>query len=207
MKLSRYFANLTSSYNAELDDLRTDSEGNNVLKARLAKKREQVPQLLMMMSSAPEMVAVAFHGGFFFKNVMVLESLVTREANKFPSWETLKKAIIIEPWAQALVNTVLTDPDGEHFLITTAGLEYLNRSNKSRTVHPSNADEIASDEERQQRDDDDAEYATEEGHDDDNNDAYLNSDDRVADEGETTEYDLDRAGADWLAEQGFDRKE
>ena len=61
-KLSRYFANLTSSYNAELDDLRTDSEGNNVLKARLAKKREQVPQLLMMMECAPEMVAVALRG-------------------------------------------------------------------------------------------------------------------------------------------------
>jgi hypothetical protein len=206
LKLSRYFANLTSSYNAELDDLRTDSEGNNVLKARLAKKREQVPQLLMMMASAPEMVAVAFHDGFFFKNVMVLESLVTREADKFPAWETLKKAIILEPWAQALANTVLTDPDGEHFLITTAGLEYLNRSNKSRTVHPSNADEVASDDEHQ-HDGDDMEYGNEDRHDDDNNDAYLNSDDRVADEGETTEYDLDKAGANWLAEQGFDRKE
>ena len=35
MKLSRYFANLTSSYNAELDDLRTDSEGNTYQIRRL----------------------------------------------------------------------------------------------------------------------------------------------------------------------------
>ncbi len=205
MKLSRYFANLISSYNAELDDLRTDSEGNNVLKARLAKKREQVPQLLMMIESAPEMVSVAFHGGFFFKNVMVLESLVTREANKFPSWETLKKAIILEPWAQALVNIVLKAPEGEAFLITTAGLEYLNRSNKSRSAHPSNAD--GDEAEAAQQDGDEDEYHVEEHDGDDDNEAFLNSDERVSDEGETTEYDLDKAGANWLAEQGFDRKE
>ncbi|PRC91595.1 hypothetical protein [Solimicrobium silvestre] len=207
MKISRYFANLKSSYNAELDDLRTDSEGNNVLKARLAKKREQVPQLLMMMQSAPEMVAVAFHGGFFFKNVMVLEALVTREENKFPTWETLKKAIILEPWAQALVNIVLTDPDGEAFLITTAGLEYLNRSSQSRAAHPSNADEDEHSADHEDQDDDLHDHEHDNEHDDDNNDAYLNSDERVADEGETTEYDLDKAGANWLAEQGFDRKE
>lgn len=209
MKLSRYFANLISSYNAELDDLRTDSEGKNVLQARLAKKRAQVPQLLMMIESAPEMVSVAFHGGFFFKNAMVLEALVTREENKFPSWETLKKAIILEPWAQALVNVVLTDPAGEAFLITTAGLEYLNRSSSSRSAHPSNSDQDEHDAghdcDNEDGDEHHGEHANE--HDDDNNDDYLNSDERVSDEGETTEYDLDKAGANWLAEQGFDRKE
>ena len=54
MKLSRYFANLSQTYQAELDDLKTDSEGKNVLEARLAKKREQVPQLLMMLSFSPQ---------------------------------------------------------------------------------------------------------------------------------------------------------
>lgn len=197
-KLSRYFADLTSSYNAELDDLRTDSEGRDVLKARLTKKREQVPQLLMMMHCAPEMVAVAFHGAFSFKNAMEIESLVTREVTNFPTWETLQKAIVVEPWAQALINTVLTDPNGEIFLITTVGLEYLNRANKSRAAQSSNAnqDEL-----------DDGHESDHENVDEEDNEAYLNSDERVSDEGETTEYDLDKAGANWLAEQGFDRKE
>jgi hypothetical protein len=193
LKLSRYFANLAKSYDAELDDLRTDSEGNNVLKARLAKKREQVPQLLMMMEFSPEMVAVAFHGAFFFKDTLVLESLITKEVNKLPAWTTLQKAIVIEPWAQPLVNTVLTDPNGETFLITTLGLDYLNRSNQTRAAQMSHVEE---DEEQL-----DHEF------DDDNNEADLNSDERVGDEGEATEYDLDKSGADWLAEQGFDRKE
>lgn len=194
LKLSRYFANLTKSYDAELDDLRTDSEGTNVLKARLAKKREQVPQLLMMMEFAPEMVAVAFHGAFFFKNTLALESLITKEVSKFPAWTTLQKAIAIEPWAQALVNTVLTDPNGETFLITTVGLEYLNRSNQSRAAQQVSAADYEEEQEEHEADDD-------------NNEADLNSDERVGDEGEATEYDLDKAGADWLAEQGFDRKE
>jgi hypothetical protein len=193
LKLSRYFANLAKSYDAELDDLRTDSEGNNVLKARLAKKREQVPQLLMMMEFSPEMVAVAFHGAFFFKNTLALESLITKEVSKFPAWTILEKAIVIEPWAQALVNTVLTDPFGETFLITTVGLEYLNRSNQTRAAQMT---AVEDDEEQEEHE-----------LDDDNNEADLNSDDRVGDEGEATEYDLDKSGADWLAEQGFDRKE
>ena len=194
LKLSRYFANLTKSYNAELDDLRTDSEGNNVLKKRLAKKREQVPQLLMMLEFSPEMVAVAFHDAFFFKDSLALESLITKEANKFPAWATLRKAVVIEPWAQTLVDTVLTDPYGETFLITTVGLEYLNRSNQSRAEQVSAADYEEQEQEEHNGDGDD-------------NEADLNSDERVGDEGEATEYDLEKAGANWLAEQGFDRKE
>lgn len=187
LKLSRYFTNLASSYNAELDDLRTDSEGNNVLKARLTKKREQLPQLLMMMAFSPEMVAVAFHGAFFFTNTLALESLITKEANKFPTWATIHKAVTIEPWAQPLVDLVLKEPEGEAFLITTVGLEYLNRSNQSRAAQ---MPVIEEDEEQEENEVDD-------------NDTNLYSDD----EGETTEFDLDQAGADWLAEQGFDRKE
>ena len=199
MKTSRYFANLISSYQAELDDLRTDSEGNNVLKARLAKKREQVPQLLMMMQSAPEMVAVAFHGGFTFSQTSTLESLVTKELNRLPAWASVQRAVVIEPWAESLVRTVLTDPDGESFLVTTLGLEFLQQHGNERRA-PSSDDaqgdaSTAPGEEQEPEDTDD-------GH-----EGRLNSDDLVADEGESTEFDLDKAGADWLAAQGFDRKE
>lgn len=189
-KLSRHFAALKSSYNAELDDLRTDSEGNNVLKKRLAQKREQVPQLLMMLEFSPEMVAVAFHGAFFFKDTLAIESLITREVSKFPAWATLQKALVIEPWAQPLVDRVLAEPTGETFLITTVGLEYLNRGSQSRAAQvlvPEIDEEL-------------------EEHGPDDHDAELSSDDDLRDEDEA-EHDLDQAGADWLAEQGFDRKE
>jgi len=191
LKTSRYFANLNSSYQAELDDLRTDSEGNNVLKARLAKKREQVPQLLMMMQSAPEMVAVAFHGGFAFKNGKTLESLVAKEKNRLLPWETLRLALSVEPWAESLIKSVLTDPEGDHFLATTVGLEFLQKHGHASSA----AAEDHSEEENELREDREE------------NEDYLNSDDRISDEGESTEFDLDRAGADFLAEQGFDRKE
>ena len=198
MKTSRYFANLTSSYQAELDDLRTDSEGNNVLKARLAKKREQVPQLLMMMQSAPEMVAVAFHGGFAFKQNKVLEALIAKESGRLPTWDALKSALTVEPWAESLVKSVLTDPEGDHFLATTVGLEFLHKRG-----HAS-----ASAQEEQHQDDENQEHEFEYDHEDhDRNEDYLNSDDRISDEGQSNEFDLDKAGADFLAEQGFDRKE
>ncbi len=188
MKISRYFANLNSSYQAELDDLCTDSEGNNVLRARLNKKREQVPQLLMMMDSAPEMVAVAFHGGFVFKETKTLEKLVGKERGGLLTWEALKSAVTVEPWAEKLVKTVLTDPHGEHFLATTVGLEFLYKHSPATPLAQDGQDEDDS-EDRDQSED------------------YLNSDDRLDDEGEGTEFDLDKAGADFLAEHGFDRKE
>jgi len=191
LKTSRYFANLISSYQAELDDLRTDSEGNNILKSRLAKKREQVPQLLMMMESAPEMVAVAFHGAFAFKPGKTLETLVARETSRLLPWDELKLSLTVEPWADSLIKSVLSDPHGEHFLATTVGLEFLYKHGgaPAQAAEPKEEDEENQSEERDDFDD------------------HLSSDDRISDEGEDTQFDLDRAGADFLAEHGFDRKE
>lgn len=189
MKTSRYFSNLMPLYQAELDDLATDSEGNNVLKARLAKKRQQVAQLLMMLESAPEMVAVAFHGAFGYKQIKTLEKLISREKSGLIDWATLKPAVTIEPWAESLIQTVLTDKHGEHFLATTIGLEFL-----CKHAHFA-ASAVATLDEENERD----EY--------ENSEDYLSSDDRMTDEDADTESDLDRAGADFLVEQGFDRKE
>jgi hypothetical protein len=207
LALSRFFSELKLAYDAELDDLRSDSEGNNVLNARLTQKRQQVPQLLMMLQSNPEMVAVAFHGGITFKNTMALESLITKDVSKFPAWATLKSALVLEPWAQKLADVVLTDPEGATFLTTMAGLEYLNKSTQSRAASASLSFEY----DDQSLDFDDR-YEDENNDQSDNNESgheehYLDSDELGGDEGEDTEHDLDQAGADWLAGQGFDRKE
>ena len=191
MKTSRYFSALISSYQAEIDDLSTDSEGKNVLASRLKTKRKQVPQLLMMLSSAPEMVAAAFHGAFGFKQRKPIEALVAKEGH-FPAWATLKPALTVEPWADSLIDAVLTSEDGEHFLATTVGLEFLFKHSSEQPVVVQHDDSDDDGQEHEQRDLDDD---------------YLSSDDRVDHEGESNEFDLDKAGADFLADQGFDRKE
>ncbi len=191
MKTSRFFAELNSVYQAEIEDLKSDSEGKNVLKARLREKRQQLPLLLPMMESNPEMLATAFHEAFRFMNPMQMETLLSKEERNLPDWASLNKAIMLEAWAEPLAKTVLAEAAGNRFLVIAAALEYLLRS-------PGKAAAVAS------RDDDDDEPDDEhEEGDDDQHDQRFGRDD--GDDGD--DYDLDEAGADWLAEQGFDRKD
>lgn len=60
MQKSEFFDALSSMYEAEMDDLFSDSDGKNVLAKRLQTKREQLSDLLPMMDFAPEMVAPVF---------------------------------------------------------------------------------------------------------------------------------------------------
>ncbi|MFZ6774743.1 hypothetical protein ACO0LB_18740 [Undibacterium sp. SXout7W] len=198
MKLSHFFEDLMAVYNAEIEDLKSDSDGKNVLKARLREKAEQLPLLLPMMESNPEMLASAFHQGFIFMNPLALESLSSKEASKLPSWKTLSAAVKLEPWAESLSKIVLKEAGGEQFMVIAAALEYLHRGQQSRkhsaqnTLENDELDEAnEADEEMKENGDLDGNYGRH-GRDD-------------GDDGD--DYDLDEAGADWLAEQGFDRKE
>ena len=184
MKLSRYFAEHSPAYDAEINDLLSDSEGKNVLEKRLREKRSQIDFLVVMMEDSPEMLAAAFHQGFKFTSPRTMEELAAMEPQKFPSWFTLDTAIQLTPWADALADRVLVEPGGERFMATAAVLEYLH----SR-VDPSLA---AAREEDEGRDDEDGEDR---------------ADQDDADEGENMPGNLEEAGADWLSEQGFDRKE
>lgn len=199
MKFSRFFEDLISVYNAELEDLRTDSEGKDILKSRLKEKHEQFPFLLPMMGSNPEMLAVAFHGGFRFMNPLVMESLASKEPNKHPSWKELSATVKLEPWAEKLSQIVLQDASGDAFLVVAACLEYLNKSNKSRQASPSNS----LDEEEDKDSDDEGSDELKENGDLDGNYGRHGRDD--GDDGD--DYDLAEAGSEWLVEQGFDRKD
>ena len=184
MKLSRYFADHSPAYDAEINDLLSDSEGKNVLEKRLREKRSQIAFLVQMMEDSPEMLAVAFHQGFRFTSPRTMDELAAMQPEKFPSWFTLDAAIALTPWADELADRVLVEPGGERFMTTAAVLEYLH----SR-VDPSLA---AAQEEDENRDDEDGED---------------NGDREDGDEGENIPGNLEEAGADWLSEQGFDRKE
>ncbi len=197
MKFSRYFQELMLAYKAELDDLRSDSEGKDVMRHRLKEKREQLAFLLPMMASNPEMLAPAFHDAFLFMNPLTFESLVSKEANKLPSWRSLSTSVKLEPWAEKMGQLVLAEADGDVFLVTAACLEYLSRSHQTRvkTVSQSEDDE-------EDQDQDDEEQLHENGDLDGNYGRHGRDD---GDDGD--DVDLEEAGADWLAEQGFDRKD
>ncbi|MBL8398052.1 MAG: hypothetical protein JNL84_07910 [Candidatus Accumulibacter sp.] len=177
MRLSPYFAELKSAYEAELDDLMTDSAGHDVLARRLRDKRKQVPLLLPMIECNPEMVAVAFHGGLDFPHPEIFKQLAGLDPEDLPSWSQLHTSVNLQPWAAMLAEIVLQDPFGDHFLVITACLEYLRGKAEAAddrpTAHPASH---GHDEER--RDDD-----------------------------EPDDRDLEEAGEDWLSQQGFDRKD
>ncbi len=187
MPLSAFFSPLRSAYQSEMDDLSLDSEGGFVLPKRLAEKRKQMDFLVKMMTLSPEMVAVVFHKGFEFKQPAVMEHLLTLESEEFPEWDSLADAVSLVPWAQDLARAVLKDPMGSWFLVTAAGLEYM--LSKPGPVELSHHDE------------EDDEYE------DDGSDGpviQLDADD-AADLSDTRSRE--ETAADWMEEQGFDRKD
>ena len=191
MKLSPYFHTLRSAYQAELDDLTSDSEGKDVLRKRLADKRGEIAFLAKMIDLAPEMVAVAFHGGFRFTQPAAPERVLGLPQEEVPGWEQLAPAVALEPWAQSLAQTVLREPQGAHFLAVAAGLEYLQQHARMAPAAAAHGDSDA---------DDDGEDAAE--HDDDY--SALSADDAVDPHNSRTR---EEASANWLADVGFERKE
>jgi len=179
VRLSPFFEDLKSAYDAELDDLMTDSAGHDVLAKRLKAKRGQLAQLLPMIECNPEMVAVAFHGGMRFASPEVMRDLAAQEPEDLPDWSTLLAAVELEPWAEALAEVALKDPNGDRFMVVTACLEYL----QGRFAGSSEPEHGRLTDQRGDIDGDQNEQDFDDG------------------------IDLAESGADWLAEQGFDRKD
>lgn len=190
MSISPYFLDLRSAYQSEMDDLRFDSEGRDVLQQRLAGKRQEIAFLLQMMDIRPEMVAVVFHQGFDFTEKAAMEQLLTHDEDGFPAWSSLAGSFALAPWAQNLADIVLQAPGGDKFLTLTAGLAYM-------AGLPVPAGVIVSDE-----DEDEDEDSDQDGDDglvvlEDDGEGEDGSDGRARRE----------AGADWLVQQGFDHKD
>lgn len=182
MRISPFFSDLRSAYQAELDDLTFDSEGRDVLRQRLAQRRTELKFLLQMIELSPEMVAVIFHQGFQFKSPAVMDHLLTHASDEFPGWSSLADTMHQPPWAHELTQVVLKEPRGEWFLTVAAGLEYMHGRPHTAPVAPRVDDE-----------DEDA----------DSDDRMNTFDAEEEDEARLRE----EAGADWMVEQGFDRKD
>ncbi|MBL8429115.1 MAG: hypothetical protein JNJ95_04390 [Dechloromonas sp.] len=181
MKKSYYFAELSSSYDAEIQDLLNDSEGKSALKARLREKRQELAAILPMIEFAPEMVVPVFYDAFSFANPKAMAAVVDCEPDDgdFPAWDDVAPLVTVADWAAPYVSAVLAERAGEEFMVTAASLEFIRKFDTS-------APEPAA------KDDDDGEDGEEGGND---------SDGRDDDDGDR---DLAEAGDDWLGEQGFD---
>ena len=186
MTISPFFLDLRSAYQSEIDDLAFDSEGRDVLRQRLADKRQEISFLVKMMELSPEMVAVIFHQGLTFRLPAVMDHLLSHEADEFPDWNSLADGIVFSPWAQSLVDVVLQEPGGEWFLTVAAGLEYM-------AGKPGLASAAQSDETDDETDED--------GDAPDEFDRDDNGDDQG--DGQARK----EAGDDWMVGQGFDRKD
>lgn len=195
MKLSSYFRDLNSAYQAELDDLTSDSEGKDVLRRRLQDKRSEIGFLVQMIDISPEMVAVVFHQAFRFRGAAATFEPVFRLRDSFelPDWHSLASAVALEPWAEPLAETVLCQPGGEQFLTLAAALEYLQQHGQGASQSASGADSADSAE--------DDEDSGEDNHDDEHDE--MSADDARDPQ---TARSREEAGDGWLSDVGFERK-
>jgi hypothetical protein len=189
MHLSPFFHNLRSAYVAELEDMSHDSDGAFVLQQRLAQRRGELEFLVHMLELSPEMVAVVFHKAFSFNAPAAMAQLLGSEPEDLPEWDSLSASLTVAPWAQGMLRTVRAQPVGDWFLVVAAACEYMLAVPGATAAAGADEDSDDGDDARQ------AETA-----DDDN---YLSADDDTRGDAQTRED----AGADWLADQGFDRKD
>jgi len=191
MHVSPFFHNLRSAYLAELDDMRHDSEGQYVLDRRLAERRSEVAFLVSMLEVAPEMVAVVLHKAFSFRSAPAMDRLLACEPEDLTGWESLQGSVDVAPWARATVQLLREQAAGDHFLSVAAALEYMAGSPRHAPAPADDGDDT----------EEDADHAGDD-HDADEGQP-LSADDLDDADGRTRE----EARADWMAGQGFDRKD
>ena len=200
MSTSPYFHQLRSAYQAELDDLRTDSEGHDVLRKRLSEKRREVDFLVQMMEISPEMVAVVLHQAFRFNNPALMAQLITRESDELPEWDALSDTITVAQWAQEIVARLQREPMGGWFLTVAAALEFMHHQ-------PLTAAERAELAAMEGNEDGEEGDAVRHDHDEDRTARHDDSHTEDVDDEMAAAQAREEAGNDWLAAQGFDRKD
>ncbi len=192
MHISTFFLDLRSAYQAELDDLTSDSEGKDVLRKRLAEKRKELGFLLQMMEISPEMVAVVLHQAFRFSSPAAMDHLLAQDADDLPAWDSISEGIEIAVWGRDMVKTILEQPMGPWFMTIASALEYMHHKPLTAQERAQLAGADADDEE-------DVDEVRAERHDDNHTEDH--------EEDEADARAREDAGNDWMVEQGFDRKE
>jgi hypothetical protein len=140
---SNFFDDLSERYNIELDDLRSDSEGKDVLNKVLQQKRDAFKTFLPMLEEAPEMIAPALHGAFKILDRRLLDQAANSAPGLggFPRWAALEPTLQIAPWARPMIAMCLEAPDGDAFLVTAAVLEWMLNEDIRRPYAASTTDD------------------------------------------------------------------
>jgi hypothetical protein len=184
MSISPFFQHLRSAYEAEIEDLTSDSEGKHMLPKKLAERRKELGFLLSMLELSPEMVAVVFHQAFRFTSVTAMQHVISHESEDLPEWDSIADTVEVASWARSLMAQVMAQPAGPWFLTVAASLEFMY----GRDDRPAAA-----------RQDDD------EDQDDSNDD--IEGEDNGMDEDDRAARVSEAEGAAWMVEQGFDHKD
>jgi hypothetical protein len=195
LNTSPFFQNLRAAYQSELDDLRTDTEGQDVLHERLTAKRRELGFLVKVMADDPEMVAVVLHRAFRFANPDRMDQLLARDADEMPTWDRISDTIEIASWAEEIVQTILKEPVGAWFMTVSASLEYMFHKPLTAQERAVVERQLGDDEEGKQ----DRDALRDERHEDSHTEDH--------DEEESSARAREEAGNDWMVEQGFDRKD
>ena len=155
MKKSYYFSELYSSYDAELQDLLSDSEGKSVLHTHLKEKRQELKSILPMIEFSPEMVVPVFYDAFSFSNTKALQATVQFEPDdeSFPSWDQFSDFISLESWATPFLEAVLAQSTGESFMVTAACLEFIRQFDTGEPISESDKEENSENEDGEEEDD------------------------------------------------------
>ena len=145
---------------------------------RLLGDRE-IDAILPMIEFSPEMVSVVFYGAFDFKSPEIMQQVVLSEPGDaaFFAWSELEGELTVSGWAEPLIESSLKVDGGDAFLVAAAALEFLRGKDSAAAPMRESEPEPEAETERG----DEGEAGDETGMD-----------------------DLNEAGADWLAEQGFD---
>ena len=126
MNLSPYFHDQLDGYQAEIDDLTSDSEGKDVLQRRLKDKRSEFAAIVGLLDTDPLLLAPAFHGAFSFpeNRAEAIEDLLTRVPGDFRPWAEIAGQVRVASWAKPMVALALEQAEGDDFLSLVLGLEY-----------------------------------------------------------------------------------
>lgn len=195
MTISPFFRNLRTAYYAEIDDLTFDSEGKHVLAQRLKQRRTEIGFLISMLELSPEMVAVVFHKGFTFKRAGAMDHVLRQDDDQLPDWDSLADSLVMAPWTQDIVQVILKQPKGAWFMTVAAALEFM-------FAQPQGLPSGSSDSAESDADGEDGYSDTRK-----NTSGDHNRDDDLGHDDEEADRNREEAGADWLADQGFDRKD
>jgi hypothetical protein len=196
MTISPFFRNLRTAYYAEIDDLTFDSDGKHVLAHRLKQRRTEIGFLISMLELSPEMVAVVFHKGFTFKRAGAMDHVLRQDDDQLPDWDSLADSLEMAPWTKDIAQVILKQPKGAWFMTVAAALEFM--FSQPQGLPSGSGEDEASDDADSQDDYGNTRTNTSDDHD---------RDDDVGHDDEESERTREEAGADWMAEQGFDRKD